>query len=133
MMSYSGSDSPMLLPFIVDHPDPRCLEYALHLLWSGCGSKVHILWPLPCQEVTYCTPSYPQLKLVLLKKFCESYHQNSKTGGCDSVSMSTDYVIYILKPCNIVYIYNLGVLITWKIYVKELSNFTCDSIKSISK
>lgn len=57
----------MLLSFIVDHPDPGALEHALHLLWSGCGGKVHIFGPLPRQQVSDGSSSYPQLMLVLLK------------------------------------------------------------------
>lgn len=57
----------MLLSFIVDHPDPSTLEHMLHLLWSGCGGKVHIFRPLPGQQVAYSASSYPQLMLVLLE------------------------------------------------------------------
>lgn len=61
----------MLLSFIVDHPDPGILEHALHLLWCGCGGKVHILGLLPRQQVTYSTTCYSQLMLVLLKHLWE--------------------------------------------------------------
>lgn len=70
-LSYSGCDRPVCLPFVVDHPDPGTLEHVFHLLWSGRGGEVHILWPLPRQQVPHSTSGYPQLKSVLLKELCQ--------------------------------------------------------------
>lgn len=69
--SYSCCDGPMFLSFIINHPDPSTLEHPLHLLWSGCGGKVHIFRSLPRQQVPYSTSCNPQLMLVLLKQLWE--------------------------------------------------------------
>lgn len=69
--SYSCCDCSMFFSFVIDHPDPGALKHVFHLLWSGCGGKVHILRPLPRQQVTYSTSSYPQFMLVLHKQLWE--------------------------------------------------------------
>lgn len=66
--SYSCCNGPMLLSFVVDHPDASFLEHLLHLLWSCCGGKVHIVRPLPRQQVPHRATSDPQLMLVLPKQ-----------------------------------------------------------------
>lgn len=73
--SYPSSNGPMLLSFIVDHPDPCSLEHALHLLWSSCGGKVHILRLLCRQQVPYSTSGNSQLVLVLLKHLWQDQTQ----------------------------------------------------------
>lgn len=79
----------MLLSFIIDHPDPSTFEHAFHLLWSGCGGKVHIIRPLPRQQVTYSTSSYPQLVLVLLKHLWEEQTHTYRSSATDEMSAGT--------------------------------------------
>lgn len=80
-VSYPRCNGPMLLSFIVDHPDACGLKHALHLLRSGCCGKVHIFRPLPRQQVPYSTSGYPQLMLVLLKQLCKYETQNLEECG----------------------------------------------------
>lgn len=61
----------MFFSFVIDHPDPGTLKHVFHLLWSGRGGKVHILRPLPRQQVTDSPSSYPQFIMVLPKQLWE--------------------------------------------------------------
>lgn len=119
LVSYSCCDGPMLLSFIVDHPDPSTLEHTLHFLWSGCGGKVYVFRLLPWQQVTHSPSSYSQLMVVLLKQFWKEKHtltQSDLTATeevcLDCLSAMTSIIIYQYENISVVCSYVLTAVLT---------------------
>lgn len=92
---YSCCDGSVFFSLVIDHPDPGALKHALHLLWRGRGGKVHILGPLPRQQVTHSTPSYPQLMLVLHKQLWE----DKRTGVKQQINKQAARPDHVTPAC----------------------------------